>query len=132
MFCNLTGLKPTYGVCSRYGIIAFASGSSQAGPFAQTVEDCALLLIKRWPALTRTTPPRWIDRRGTTRDLNNPLAGLRIGRRKEFFGDGVVPDIARAPWMPPDVTTQTGRHDGRNPRCQRHISGPGVLRRRTG
>jgi aspartyl-tRNA(Asn)/glutamyl-tRNA(Gln) amidotransferase subunit A len=96
MFCNLTGLKPTYGICSRFGIIAFASSLDQAGPFAQTAEDCALLLnaMAGFDPHDATSLDR--PKEDYTRDLAKPLKGLRIGLPKEFFGDGVVPGIAKA------------------------------------
>jgi aspartyl-tRNA(Asn)/glutamyl-tRNA(Gln) amidotransferase subunit A len=96
MFCNLTGLKPTYGICSRYGIIAFASSLDQAGPFAQTAEDCALLLnaMAGYDPHDATSLDR--PKEDYTRDLAKPLKGLRIGLPKEFFGDGVAPGIAKA------------------------------------
>jgi aspartyl-tRNA(Asn)/glutamyl-tRNA(Gln) amidotransferase subunit A len=86
--CNLTGLKPTYGVVSRWGMIAFASSLDQAGPMARTTEDCALMLNamagfddKDSTSLERATEDY-------TRDLDRPLAGLKIGLPKEFFGEG--------------------------------------------
>ncbi len=86
--CNLTGLKPTYGVVSRYGMIAYASSLDQGGPMGATAEDCALLLnamagfdVRDSTSLDRPTEDY-------TRDLEQPLAGLRIGLPKEFFAAG--------------------------------------------
>ena len=100
--CNLTGLKPTYGVVSRYGMIAFASSLDQAGPMARSAEDCALLL---------NTMAGFDERDSTSLDRpaedycaqlkanagEKPLAGLKIGLPKEFFGDdektGCTPEV---------------------------------------
>jgi len=87
--CGITGLKPTYGRVSRYGMIAFASSLDQAGPMAQSAEDCALLLNamsgfdpKDSTSLEKEVPDY-------TADLNKPLNGLKIGLPKEFFGEGL-------------------------------------------
>ena len=86
--CNLTGLKPTYGVVSRYGMIAFASSLDQAGPMAASAEDCALLLntMVGFDERDSTSLDRPVE--DYTRDLEKPLNGLRIGLPKEFFGEG--------------------------------------------
>ena len=86
--CNLTGLKPTYGVVSRYGMIAYASSLDQGGPMAQTAEDCALLLNVMAGFDERDSTS--LERPGEdySRDLEMPLTGLRIGLPKEFFGEG--------------------------------------------
>jgi len=86
--CNLTGLKPTYGVVSRYGMIAFASSLDQGGPMAASAEDCALLLntmagFDERDSTSLDRPPE-----DFARDLEKPLNGLRIGLPKEFFGEG--------------------------------------------
>jgi aspartyl-tRNA(Asn)/glutamyl-tRNA(Gln) amidotransferase subunit A len=96
-FCGITGIKPTYGRASRYGMIAFASSLDQAGPMARSAEDCALLLS----AICGPDP----DRDSTSldgpaedfaRSLNDPIEGLRIGVPKEFFGEGLAPDVRTA------------------------------------
>ena len=86
--CNLTGLKPTYGVVSRYGMIAYASSLDQGGPMAQSAEDCALLLNVMAGFGERDSTS--LERPGEdySRDLEMPLTGLRIGLPKEFFGEG--------------------------------------------
>ena len=86
--CNLTGLKPTYGVVSRYGMIAFASSLDQAGPMAAGAEDCALLLNSMAGFDERDSTSLERPREDYSRDLEKPLAGLRIGLPKEFFGEG--------------------------------------------
>jgi len=96
MFCNLTGLKPTYGICSRFGIIAFASSLDQAGPFAQTAEDCALLLSAMAGFDTNDATSLDRPKENYSLDLAKRLTGLRIGLPKEFFGEGVAPGIAKA------------------------------------
>ena len=100
MFCNLTGLKPTYGICSRFGIIAFASSLDQAGPFAHTAEDCALLLTAMAGFDVNDSTSLDRPKENYTRLFANPVAkplnGLRIGLPKEFFGEGVAPGIAKA------------------------------------
>ena len=86
--CNLTGLKPTYGVVSRYGMIAFASSLDQGGPVARTAEDCALLLnaMAGFDERDSTSLDRPVE--DYTRDLEKPLAGLKVGLPKEFYGEG--------------------------------------------
>jgi aspartyl-tRNA(Asn)/glutamyl-tRNA(Gln) amidotransferase subunit A len=93
-FCGITGIKPTYGRASRYGMVAFASSLDQAGPMARSAEDCALLLS----AMCGPDP----DRDSTSLDvaaedfslkLNDSIDGLRIGIPAEFFGEGLSPDV---------------------------------------
>ncbi|PKO35589.1 MAG: Asp-tRNA(Asn)/Glu-tRNA(Gln) amidotransferase GatCAB subunit A [Betaproteobacteria bacterium HGW-Betaproteobacteria-7] len=86
--CNLTGLKPTYGVVSRYGMIAFASSLDQGGPMAASAEDCALLLNTMVGFDERDSTSLDHPVEDYARDLAQPLAGLRIGLPKEFFGEG--------------------------------------------
>jgi len=96
-FCGITGIKPTYGRASRYGMVAFASSLDQAGPMARSAEDCALLLSALCgPDLDRDSTS--IDRPAEdfSRSLTSSLAGLRIGVPKEFQGDGVSPGVSAA------------------------------------
>lgn len=92
--CNLTGLKPTYGRVSRYGMIAFASSLDQAGPMANSAEDAAILLnvMSGFDERDSTSVER--DVPDYTADLNNSLAGLRIGLPKEYFDEGLDPEVA--------------------------------------
>ncbi|MDD3380494.1 MAG: Asp-tRNA(Asn)/Glu-tRNA(Gln) amidotransferase subunit GatA [Rugosibacter sp.] len=94
--CGLTGLKPTYGVVSRYGMIAFASSLDQAGPMAKSAEDCALLLTAMAGFDTRDSTSLERPNEDYSRDLAQPLAGLKIGLPKEFFGDGMDADVRAA------------------------------------
>ena len=99
-FCGVTGIKPTYGVCSRYGMVAFASSLDQAGPMARSAEDCALLLsamsgFDERDATSAERPPQdfhaqMLKPRGTAAQ---PLAGLRIGLPKEFFPAALAADV---------------------------------------
>ena len=95
-FCGITGIKPTYGRVSRYGMIAFASSLDQGGPMARTAEDCALLLqamaghdMKDSTSSTTAVPD-------FSAGLDNNLQGLRIGIPKEYFAQGLDADIAQA------------------------------------
>ncbi|MDD5181147.1 MAG: amidase family protein, partial [Gallionellaceae bacterium] len=94
--CGISGLKPTYGVCSRYGMIAFASSLDQAGPMARSAEDLALLLNVMAGFDERDSTSLQRDREDYARDLNQPLTGLRIGLPKEFFAEGLSADVAQA------------------------------------
>ena len=91
---NLTGLKPTYGRVSRWGMIAYASSLDQGGPLARTAEDCALLLqaMAGFDAKDSTSVDQPID--DYLAALSQPLNGLRIGLPKEYFGAGLDPRIA--------------------------------------
>ena len=101
-FSGITGIKPTYGVCSRYGMIAFASSLDQAGVFARSAEDCALLLstmsgFDERDATSVQQPPQDFHarmlaaREGAT--AAQPLKGLRIGLPKEFFPAALSSDV---------------------------------------
>ena len=94
--CGVCGLKPTYGVVSRYGMVAFASSLDQCGPMAKSAADLALLLsaIAGFDARDSTSLERPGEDYG--RDLERPIDGLRIGLPREFFGAGLAPDVARA------------------------------------
>jgi len=93
-FCGVTGLKPTYGVVSRYGMVAYASSLDQGGPIAQTAEDCALMLNVMAGHDPRDSTSLELAKEDYTRDLAKPLAGLRIGLPKEYFGAGLAADVA--------------------------------------
>ena len=86
---NLTGIKPTYGRVSRWGMIAYASSLDQGGPLARTAEDCALLLqaMAGFDAKDSTSVDQPVD--DYLAALTQPLAGLRIGLPKEYFGTGL-------------------------------------------
>ena len=94
--CGLTGLKPTYGVVSRYGMIAFASSLDQAGPMAKSAEDCALLLTSMAGFDPRDSTSLERQPEDYARDLEQPIAGLRIGLPKEFFGEGMADEVRAA------------------------------------
>ena len=99
-FCGVTGIKPTYGRVSRFGMIAFASSLDQGGPMAQTAEDCALLLNEMvghdGRDSTSLTPEQGNLHEDFTRDLDKPLNGLRIGVPSEYFGEGLAADVEAA------------------------------------
>ena len=96
-FCGITGIKPTYGRASRYGMIAYASSLDQAGPMARSAEDCALLLSAMCgPDLDRDSTSLDVPTENFSAHLNDSLAGLRIGIPKEFFGDGLSADVRNA------------------------------------
>ena len=104
--CGITAIKPTYGRVSRYGMIAFASSLDQGGPMARSAEDCALLLdaMAGFDARDSTsldTPESKVsiwrafsDHIASKRPPNKDFDGLRIGVPKEFFADGLAPDVA--------------------------------------
>lgn len=94
-FCGVSGIKPTYGSVSRYGMIAFASSLDQAGPFARTAEDCGLLLQSMAGFDQRDSTSIERDVPDYNGELNNSLQGLKIGLPKEFFGEGLSADVAK-------------------------------------
>ena len=93
-FCGITGIKPTYGRASRYGMVAFASSLDQAGPMARTAQDCALLLSSMCgPDLDRDSTSLDMPAEDFSRALDASIDGLRIGIPQEFFGDGLSADV---------------------------------------
>jgi aspartyl-tRNA(Asn)/glutamyl-tRNA(Gln) amidotransferase subunit A len=94
--CGISGLKPTYGVCSRFGMIAFASSLDQAGPMARSAEDLALLLNTMAGFDERDSTSLQREKEDYARNLDQPLTGLRIGLPKEFFAEGMGSDVAKA------------------------------------
>ncbi|WP_046168132.1 Asp-tRNA(Asn)/Glu-tRNA(Gln) amidotransferase subunit GatA [Chromobacterium vaccinii] len=94
--CGVTGIKPTYGVVSRYGMVAFASSLDQGGPIAQTAEDCALMLNVMAGFDERDSTSLERAKEDYSRDLNQSLAGLKVGLPKEYFAAGLDADVARA------------------------------------
>ena len=104
-FCGLTGIKPTYGRVSRYGMIAYASSLDQAGPIGKTAEDCALLLSAMSFHDSRDSTSlsdsgedysRCLNATWSDKDQSKPLAGLRVGLPKEFYADGLSPEVDKA------------------------------------
>jgi len=93
---GICGFKPTYGTCSRYGLVAFASSLDTPGPFARTAEDCAMLMNAMAGHDRRDSTSLDRPREDYTRELARPLAGLRIGLPAEYSGDGVDAEVAAA------------------------------------
>ena len=94
--CGVTGVKPTYGRVSRHGMIAYASSLDQAGVLATSAEDCATVLgaMAGFDRRDSTSADRPAEDFG--RDLDRPIDGLRIGVPREFFGEGLAPDVRAA------------------------------------
>jgi aspartyl-tRNA(Asn)/glutamyl-tRNA(Gln) amidotransferase subunit A len=101
-FTGVTGIKPTYGTCSRFGMIAFASSLDQAGPLARSAEDCALLLSamsgfdERDSTSAQRPPQDYVAQMHAVREgatASKPLQGLRIGLPKEFFPEALAADV---------------------------------------
>ena len=92
--CGITGLKPTYGRVSRFGMIAFASSLDQAGPMARSAEDAALMLQAMAGFDERDSTSANEPVPDYSAGLNDSLEGLRIGLPKEYFGEGLDPDVA--------------------------------------
>lgn len=95
-FCGVTGLKPTYGRISRYGMIAFASSLDQAGPMTQTAEDAAMMMnvMSGYDPKDSTSANHPVP--DYTAKLNDSLKGLKVGLPKEYFIKGLNPQIADA------------------------------------
>jgi len=93
---GVCGLKPTYGLVSRYGMVAFASSLDQAGPFAKSAEDLALLLNAMAGFDSRDSTSVERPSEDYARDLEKPLSGLRVGVPKEHFGEGLAADVGKA------------------------------------
>jgi aspartyl-tRNA(Asn)/glutamyl-tRNA(Gln) amidotransferase subunit A len=93
---GICGFKPTYGTCSRYGLVAFASSLDTPGPFARTAEDCAMLMNAMAGHDRRDSTSLDRPREDYTRELARPLTGLRIGLPAEYSGDGVDAEVAAA------------------------------------
>ena len=94
--CGISGIKPTYGLVSRYGMIAFASSLDQGGPMAKSAEDLALLLNVMTGFDPRDSTSLQRDAEDYARDLQKPLADLRIGLPKEYFAEGMSKDVESA------------------------------------
>ncbi len=92
--CGITGIKPTYGRVSRYGMIAFASSLDQGGPMARNAEDCALMLNVMAAHDPRDSTSHPAAASDFLRGLDRPLQGLRVGVPEEFFGAGLDPEVA--------------------------------------
>ena len=93
--CGVVGVKPTYGLVSRYGLVAFASSLDQIGPFAATVDDAAMLLEiigGHDPADTTSIPQQFP---AVSDHLDDGVGGLRVGVVSELSGEGIAPDVAR-------------------------------------
>ena len=96
-FCGITGIKPTYGRASRYGMVAFASSLDQAGPMARSAQDCSLLLSAMCgPDPDRDSTSLDVPAEDFSLKLNDSIDGLRIGIPKEFFGEGLASDVRTA------------------------------------
>lgn len=94
--CGISGIKPTYGLVSRYGMIAFASSLDQGGAFAKSAADLALMLNVMVGYDPRDSTSLERAPEDYTRKLNEPLSGLRVGVPKEYFTEGLSPEVARA------------------------------------
>lgn len=92
-FCGVVGLKPTYGLVSRYGLVAFASSLDQIGPITKDVRDSAMLLNIIAGHDERDTTSEDMPKKDYTKALKNDVKGLKIGVPKEFFGEGINAEV---------------------------------------
>ena len=92
-FCGVVGLKPTYGLVSRYGLVAFASSLDQIGPITKDVKDCAMLLNVIAGHDERDSTSANVEKQDYVKALRNNVKGLKIGIPKEFFGEGINQEV---------------------------------------
>ena len=116
--CNVTGLKPTYGRVSRYGLVAFASSLDQIGPLTNDVEDCALVMnvISGFDERDSTSVPQPVP--DYTGYLNPDLKGIRLGVPREYFVAGMPPEVESA------LSTAIGKMEELGARVDRDVSLP--------
>ncbi|MEY3826788.1 MAG: hypothetical protein RLZZ148_1605, partial [Cyanobacteriota bacterium] len=95
-FCGVVGLKPTYGLVSRFGLVAYASSLDQIGPFGRTVEDTAILLGAIAGYDPQDSTSLKVEIPDYTQSLNTSLAGVRVGVIEETFGEGLDPVVAKS------------------------------------
>ena len=95
-FCGTVGLKPTYGLVSRYGLVAFASSLDQIGPITKDVTDSAMLLNLIAGHDERDTTSADVEKKDYTKSLVKDVKGLKIGLPKEYFGEGINPEVKEA------------------------------------
>ena len=107
-FCGVTGIKPTYGTVSRYGLIAYGSSLDQIGPIAKNVSDCAAVLeaITSYDPKDSTSMKR--EDTDFTQALVDDVAGMRIGIPKDYFGEGLDEEVRQAVLSAADVLKQKG------------------------
>ena len=91
--CGVVGLKPTYGLVSRYGLVAFASSLDQIGPITKDVEDAAMLLNVISGHDEKDSTSVKTDKKDYTKALVKDVKGLKIGVPKEYFGDGINEEV---------------------------------------
>ena len=92
-FCGVVGLKPTYGLVSRYGLVAFASSLDQVGPITKDVRDCAMLLNLIAGHDEKDSTSYDMEKKDYTKSLEKDIKGLKIGVPKEFFGEGINKEV---------------------------------------
>lgn len=95
-FCGVVGLKPTYGLVSRFGLVAFASSLDQIGPITKDVKDSAILLNLIAGHDEKDTTSINVEKKDYTKALKNDVKGLKIGVPKEYFGEGINPEVKKA------------------------------------
>ena len=93
--CGVVGLKPTYGLISRFGLVAFASSLDQIGPITKDVRDCAILLNIIAGHDKRDTTSEETEKKDYTKALKNDVKGIKIGVPKEFFGEGINEEVKK-------------------------------------
>jgi aspartyl-tRNA(Asn)/glutamyl-tRNA(Gln) amidotransferase subunit A len=107
-FCSIVGLKPTYGLVSRYGLIAYANSLDQIGPISRDVYDCALLLniIAGYDPKDNTSIR--VPKQDYTQFLENDVSNLKVGIPKEFFGEGIDERVSKGTWKSIDTLENLG------------------------
>jgi len=97
-YCSVVGIKPTYGLVSRYGLIAYANSLEQIGPMARNAYDCALFLSVIAGHDPKDTTSVKASAKDYTEFLKNSVEGFKIGVPKEFFGEGTSEDVEKQVW----------------------------------
>ena len=95
-FCGVVGMKPTYGLVSRYGLVAFASSLDQIGPFTKDVEDCALVLNAIIGHDPKDSTSLNLEKKDYTQTLKQGVKGMKIGVAQAFFGEGLQPEVRKS------------------------------------